>query len=479
MTFRSGTLATLAFTFALAGCGGAGAGAADGPAPQSYDPDDLPAWVQALPEGSPPVDNTHTQQASIYLLQAASAGSDEQRETRLRSALETAREGIAAAPENAQSYLQAGEALLGLREYEEGAAMLDRAESIYPRYVIETDPIREEIWIELYNEAVGSLEAGDSQGALRLFGSAHTVYQARPEAMIQAASLLSEMGRNDEAMDYFREAAGVVMTDRAAEVDAEMRASWVELRGIALFNLAQLLFQAERFDEAAAAYATVLEDDPENLMALSNMAIAYVSAGDVERARQIYERLLSQPNLTAREYYIIGVGLYQSEIFDEAARAFAASVELVPNHRDAVFNYTQSLFLQQDWEGLLAATERLLEVDTHNSFAFRYRAQALVNLERQQEAVQVLEVFQELPFELDMMQLAQIPDGVALVGQAFNLTQPVGTEVSIRIHFYTVTGELAGSADTTVRLGEVEEGIVFQADLQTTADVFGFRAEVL
>lgn len=481
MNFRVGAAALLGISFALTGCAGGGASSGSAPTPSFIDVDNLPAWVQALPDGTPPIDNAHTQQTALYLLQASQAQNPEQAQTRFRSALDAALAGIEAEPENAQSYLQAGEAYIGLKEYQEGIRMLERAEELYPRYALESAVIREGAWVDLYQEGSEAYDAGNVPETVRLFEIAHDIYQWRPEAAIRLAGLYAETGRLEDSARMFGETVEIINSPQAADMDQELRDSWVELEELALANRAQVLYQLGDFEGAAEAFGAVYEFDSENLTALSNQAIAYIQGGMHDRAQAVYDRLLALPGLSARDYFLVGMGLYESDQFVRAAEAFAQSEAIVPQHRESLFLQAQALVLAEEWDKVLEVTERLLEIETHNTFVFRFRARALVEQERQSEAMEYLEYYEDLPFEVDGLRLQPLDDGYALTGLVFNRGQPEGTEIRLRVHFYSVSGESVGSEDVTVRLGPIsdEEGAAFQVNLTSSADVFGYRYQVL
>jgi tetratricopeptide (TPR) repeat protein len=478
MSFRSGAVgAIMIFALALAGCASPGNGAPD--ARPAISDEDLPQWMQDLPEGEPPRDNEYTDQATLFLIQAmGSEGED--RAGFLDLALEAAREGIEADPENPQSYYQAGEALLGLDRLEEAAQMFDRAEEIYPRYVIETEFLREEAWLEAFNQGAELSQAGSVEAAVPHFERAHAIYQHRPEAMLNLAEIYQNQGRTDEAIGLYARSVEVMTSPRAEEMDDEFKANWDTFMEVARFNQAQLLFQQERYAEAAAIYEAILEEEPENLMAISNLAVALVAQGRGDEARAIYDDLLNRPGLTARDFFSIGVGLYQSDDFEQAARAFGETFERVPGHRDAIYNMAQSLYLADDFEALLEATRPLLEVDTHNENAYRFRAQSLVQLDRQDEAIAVLEEMEALPFYVDALELQPANGGVAILGLVINQHQDPGTQVRLRVHVYDEQGSRLGSEDVTVQLGAPEEAVQFQGNVSVEPrSAFGFRYEVL
>ena len=88
---------------------------------------------------------------------------------------------------------------------------------------------------------------------------------------------------------------------RAAITDAEAAAAAPELLAASLASLAQLLYQARRFSEAAPVFARTLElrersvgaDDPSLVPSLHNLAAVHVAAGSAAAAEPLLRRALS------------------------------------------------------------------------------------------------------------------------------------------------------------------------------------------
>jgi len=481
MNVRRGLMSLMGLAFVMAGCasGGPSQGGSGALSQPAFDEDDLPEWVLALPEGEAPRDNDETATASLFLFQARSASDPERQREIYSQGLAAAQEGIEADPGNAQSYFQAGEAYFGLGEYAAGIEMFERAEEIYPRYVIETDFMRELAWIDAFNDGVGLLIDGTGDPA-PFFERAHMVYQGRPEAMIQLGAIYAEQGRADEAATLFSMAVDVIEGPRGDRIeDPEMRAEWQEAREVSLFNVGQLAFEAERYADAARAYESLLAAHPDDLTILNNLAASLVSAGETERASRLYDDLMQRPDLTGREFFMIGIGLFQGGDEAQAARAFGEAHRLMPQDQQSLYSYAEALYFAQMWDELVPVAEDLVELDTHNRNAYQILATGLVQLDREQEASQVIERFGELPFHLGGMYLGPLPDGAAVIGRVTNQLADPGSTVRVRVFFYDVGGQQVGSQETTVTLGAFEEGSDFQVDLITNADVAGYRYEIL
>ncbi len=201
MKARLGLILATAALFSGTGCAAGGGAVSQGPTAAPT----LPAsGGQLLAEGIRPRDNSQTRAAENFLDQGMSAVEDAEKAGFFRQALEAAQEGIAFDSENPKSYFQAAIAMVNLGEFLGADSMFTRAETLHPRYVLETEPWRERGWVDAYNAAIIPLNEGDLEAAAEFFEAANTLYSDRPEALLQLGSVYSRLGRGGESADAFR-----------------------------------------------------------------------------------------------------------------------------------------------------------------------------------------------------------------------------------------------------------------------------------
>lgn len=458
---RFGFAFAAAAAVALAGCASGGSGSASG----------------GEEEGNPPRENTHTRSAQLFLTQAQTTGDAE----RYDAAYEAAVQSITEEPMNPMGYFQAGQAQAGAGDYVAADTLFDKAMELYPPYEEDVRIQRESAWIDLFNQAIAPLNEGNHAEGIRLLEAAEVIYPSqRPEALINLGVSYANMDRPDDAIDAYGSALAVIRGPRTTEADSATAANWRESEGSVAFNLAQLLSQAERYDEAAAEYEAFLERNPGDVSALSSLAAVHAAAGDTAAAQGIYDQLLAQPDLGMRDLFNVGVGLYTAGAYERAAEAFTTVVETAPESRDAVFNLAQSYFESEDWEALLPVGQRLLEIDEHNSNTYTILAKALIETGDEQEAVRILEAGQSLPFNLEGAQLRPNPAGGGTVtGQLTNNTLDPGTSVTVRVHFSAEDGSEIGTTDVQVSAPGQGMSEVFRADLTSTESVMGYYLEAV
>jgi tetratricopeptide (TPR) repeat protein len=494
MSFRARVAGIIALTAVLGACGGGGGGGASpgAIAPQAALPEDMPAWVLALPEGEAPRDNDQTGQASLFLFQAQSTDDPARAATAYQQALGAAEAGIQLDPTNPQSHLQAGQAHLGLGNLPAADAALTEAERLYPRYALDVNYIRETEWIEAFNEGVQAMQVDDQPTAIAALERAHSIYRGRPEAMIQLGALYSLNGQLEEAAEMFGAALEMMEGPLAERIeDAALVATFPENIEVARFQRAQLLFQLERYAEAAEVYQQVVDANPTDLMAVSNLGASLVAAGETERASAIYEQLLSRTDLSVRDYNLIAIGAYNGDLFLQAAEAFGRAHEALPQNRDYLYNQAQALYLYLNpgvdgpapdpalvptvAADLVDVATRLTALDTHNRNAYRFLLNAQQTVQADQDAIIAVLEAMEKPIELPSMQLAAVDGGYVLAGEVTNHLAEPGSTASVTFRFYDSAGTEVAMEQMNFTLPGAGETAAFEVEVPTQAEVLGYN----
>lgn len=472
MRFQPGVLLAASMVIVAGGCAagsGGGGGGADTPMPPGME------------EGVPPRDNMFTRTAALALSQAMQNADPGERQSRYQEALQAALNGITNQPNNPQSYRQAGEAYVGLNDLAGADSMWTTAEDLYPLYSFDLDPLREQQWVNQYNLAVNQIQAGDMDGAIPTLESAHTIYKGRPEAMLNLGSLHAQLGNDGDAVEWYRTALELL---RGSDFDAQpedVQTTWSENEEIAAFNLAQILANAGRNEEAELAYRSYLERSPDNVTALSNLAVVLMSLDRDDEAAEIYQGLLARTDLDSRDYYVTGIGLYNAENYSMAAQAFGRSYELIPESRDALYNYAQALYLAGEMDELYPAAVSLVEMDPYNNNVYRLLAQGLMAQGDTAEAARVLEdEMATLEFEIDGAMLQPFGGGGGVVnGELLNHSLAEGGSVDIRVFFYGADGIEIGTREISVSVPAADMREVFRVEIDTDQDVVAYRYEVI
>jgi tetratricopeptide (TPR) repeat protein len=475
MKVRLGLVLAAATLFTGAGCaagGGGGSSSAAGPS--------MPRG-EVLEEGVRPRENSHTRAADLALAQAQSTTDEEEIQQRYTEALQAALEGLEADPENPKSYLQAGQAYIGLNDYVGADSMLTRAEELHPRYILETEAWRERGWVNAYNEAIVPMNNGEMEAAAELFQQAVDIYGGRPEALLQLGAVYSQLDRTDEAVAAFREAMRILEDSKEEQLaDTANAGIWEQHWEIATSGLGQVLSYAGRNQEAADLYGQLLEEDPTNTANLGALANNLSELGMADSVQALYDKLLSDPNLGERDFFNAGVGLYQIENYDLAAEAFRRAANMNPFNRDARLNLAQTLSIAEKFEELIPAARDLLAVDPRNALGWIFLTRALSETGQTEAANETFNEYQAIGYEVEELSVRPGPEGGAMIsGAVKNVSLEPGTTVALRFHLGGTEGTEVGTVDIQVQAGAVDSSQAFEGEFTSPEIVSGYKYEVI
>jgi adenylate cyclase len=168
------------------------------------------------------------------------------------------------------------------------------------------------------HEALGSLRlvTGDAKEAEAAYRRALAVVPESPDALIGLATALADGGDSSEAERTLQ---------RAIAAQPRYAASHMEY--------GSFLLRQGRARDAIGPYQRAADLQPGNPIAFNNLGVAYLNAGDFDKAAQAFsESLAIEPRRSS--YSNTGVGLYYTGRYEEAAEMFRKAVALAPaDHR--------------------------------------------------------------------------------------------------------------------------------------------------
>ena len=414
--------------------------------------------------GTPPTLTRFSQTAALYITQG-----------RIERALELAREGIEADPGNPIHYFLAGQAHTRLGQYEPANGMFDAAQRIYPAYELDIEPEREAAWAETFNQGGEAYAEGNLAGAIEAWRQAVIIYDLRPEAHRNLASLLTGEGEYEEAIRAYQGGlAGLEKRPETRVVEAEELERRERQRVGMEESLTPLLLFAERFAEAEVLLRRQLERDPGNTRLQGDLAAALHGQGRADEAAAIYTQLLSAGELAASELFNLGIALFRSGNYLEAGRAFERLTELQPMSRDAWFNYANSLFAAEAWESLARVGVRLIELDPLGENSGLITARALLESGNQAGALEALERTESAPVYVDGLRLAPSAAETTLQGRVTGNTAEVGTPLRLRFTFYGEDGR-QGVKAVAVSAPAPGESTDFQLSFEARATAYRYE----
>jgi tetratricopeptide (TPR) repeat protein len=186
------------------------------------------------------------------------------------------------------------------------------------------------------NLGASLLDAGNLAAAEGHFAEAVRLKAKYPDALTNLGACRVKEGRLEEASDLFRRSLAARPTASAH------------------YNLANLLSQQGKLDEAEAHYRAALQLKPELVEGWYNLGILEAKRGRMEEAARDYATALRIKPDHAEAHVSLGAWFGEQKKFDEAIVHFKAALRASPDNADAHFNLAAALNAEGDFAGAAA-----------------------------------------------------------------------------------------------------------------------------
>ncbi|MDX1578541.1 MAG: tetratricopeptide repeat protein [Gemmatimonadota bacterium] len=355
--------------------------------------------------------------------------------------------------------LLATQTQIGLGHYEEAEALLDRYEEIAdPPCMEHAATQRYNGWVQLYNRGVEAYSAGNNDLALESFALAND-FQPDLRSYGNAALLYAEIGETDRAIETYQAALAADLTDP----DPEQLGDTIE-------NLGSLLMEADRLEEAIAAYTEYLEEHPDDVGIQTKSAGALSEAGRTEEAAEISAEIMAREDLTASQWIAVGVALYNAQDFETASEAFANARQSNPYSKEAMENYVNASVQAGRPGPVLPLADTLVNWYPYDETNHQLYASALARADMNERAMQAMQTGEETDLIFHFVQMAPTSSGGYIVRGSFSPRNASGT-VQIPFEFVGPSGEVV---HTEVLTTEADAG-TFRLEIEPGMDIAGFR----
>jgi len=365
--------------------------------------------------------------------------------------------------DNAVVYLVATQLYLGLERFEEALAAMQRFEELAPEQCqVHGQSMRQAGWVRLYNRGIQAYNDGDTETALASFTMASD-FSHDLRSFNNTALLQMEMGDN----------AAAVATYEAALAGDLTGADSTQLQN-AIKGLGDLLVAEGRADEALDAYGSYLEDYPDDVVIRIRYALALTEAGRDAEATSIFEEVLSRDDLTPQQWVEVGVGLYNSEDFENASTAFAKAREANPYSKEAMENYVNASVQAGRPEPVLPLADTLVQWYPYDEANYQLHASALARADMDDQAIQVLSAGESTEIVFHFVQMAPAAGGVYVVRGSLEARNATG-EISIPFEFLDANGQVVATETLTTEAPPAGETQSFRLEVSPDVPVAGFR----
>ncbi len=198
---------------------------------------------------------------------------------------------------------------------------------------------------------------------------------------------VNEWQRNPEIRINLKKAEGLVLTDDLKEMlnngNALFEAQKYEEAAAAFKailekypdaylihkNIGNCYFSQEKYEEAEAYYLKVLEKDPRNYEAMLLIGNTYANRGQTEKALEWYARIEFEKIDDPIVLYNVGTNYYNNSRFGEALKYYRRAIDLQPEFTDGLYQLGLTYLNTGNNPEAIAVFERYLKVDPDSARA--------------------------------------------------------------------------------------------------------------
>ncbi|MDD5327760.1 MAG: tetratricopeptide repeat protein [Phycisphaerae bacterium] len=162
------------------------------------------------------------------------------------------------------------------------------------------------------------------------------------------------------------------------------------------FTLANIYFQQEKLDEAAAAYQIAVEKYPKFRRAWKNLGLIYVRKGEFEKALPAMTRVVELGGGDAITYGLLGYAYSSVENNLSAESAYRMAILLDPATLDWKMGLARSLFKQERFAEAITLCGQLIKDQPEQANLWLLQANAFIGLNKPLKAAEIYELVDQL-----------------------------------------------------------------------------------
>ncbi len=162
------------------------------------------------------------------------------------------------------------------------------------------------------------------------------------------------------------------------------------------FTLANIYFQNEQLEPAAAAYQTAVEKFPNFRRAYKNLGLIQVREGEFADAARSFTRVIELGGGDAVTYGLLGYSYTNTEDYLSAESAYRMASLLDPATWDWKMGLARAFFKQRRYGEAIALCDTMIRQDPDRAELWMLQANAYIGLGKPMEAAKNFEVVDQL-----------------------------------------------------------------------------------
>ncbi len=189
------------------------------------------------------------------------------------------------------------------------------------------------------------------------------------------------------------------------------------------FTLANVHFQREEYEPAAAAYAVAVKKFPKFRRAWRNLGLIYMRLNQFDKAIPALTKMVEQGGGDGLAFGLLGFAYASLENQLAAESAYRMAILLDPGTLDWKMGLVRSFYKQERWHDVIALVGKLINDNPQRGDLWLLQANAYIGLNQPMRAAENYEIMDQMGQSTlaSLMMLADIYINEGLYGQAVDV----------------------------------------------------------
>jgi len=266
------------------------------------------------------------------------------------------------------AYYEMGDCLKQLGEYQEMNQCFTNSLKYGDKFVNEILDIRDELWVKFYNDGVPIFNEQKYEQSLEFFEKAVMIDPTRIDGFRERGNCYLQLAQTES--DSMKKAD--LLQKAAADFDKVIANDPKGEELIVRINKANMYYKMGNYNKAIPAYQDVLKFDPENLGAISQLAMIYQEQGEEEKAVEMYNKVLKTKASDPDLWFNLGILYFNMGKFTEARSAFDQVLKINPNDLETLMNLVSALWNAQMQAEAIPYLEHIVQIDPQYTEAWKF-----------------------------------------------------------------------------------------------------------
>jgi tetratricopeptide (TPR) repeat protein len=260
------------------------------------------------------------------------------------------------------------------------------------KYYTEILETRKDLWIKFYNDGVPLFNDKKYSEAVTFFELALLIDPENIDGFKERGLCYVMMSTLEKDSIKAKELEDKALSDFDYIIARDPEGKELPIR----INKASIFYRNGQYDKAEPVYLEILKFDPQNIDAISKLALIYQNAGESEKAIEMYDKVTKTNPNNPDLWFNMGILYFQMGNFAKAQESFDKVLDMNPNDVETMMNLVSSFWKAEMYKEAIPYLERVVAIEPMNVLAWQFLSVAYAKNGETTKANEAFKKYKEL-----------------------------------------------------------------------------------